>query len=134
MEPLRVLIADPDEQLLQSYRAGLAPYGFQVATAAEGGECLDKLRRFGPEVLVLAPDLFGEEAERGLARVREECLDPPLPVIVLCAGSHPRHRKALRAFPMSEGHCKPLTATQLAYRIARILQGVPRQKVRGTVR
>ena len=41
---IRVLIADPDEYLLDSYRQYLAQHGFDVVTATTGLDCVERLR------------------------------------------------------------------------------------------
>ena len=41
---IRVLIADPDEYCLDSYRQYLAQHGFDVVTATTGLDCVERLR------------------------------------------------------------------------------------------
>ena len=50
---VRVLIADPDEYLLDSCREHLEQHGLEVVTATTGLECVQRLRESAPDVLVM---------------------------------------------------------------------------------
>ncbi len=54
---IRVLIAEPDEALLQAFHDYLSEEGFELNTATTGNECAEKLADFAPDVLVLEHDL-----------------------------------------------------------------------------
>jgi len=54
---IRVLIADPDERVLTSYREFLWQEGFEVDTVTNAIDCVARLRERVPDVLVLDPDL-----------------------------------------------------------------------------
>src|SRR3954470_3018199 len=85
MSLVRVLIADPDQLLVASYREFLAGEGFEVATAADGLDCMAKLRSFAPDVLVLEPAQLWGGGDGVLARLREEADLSPAKVLVLSA-------------------------------------------------
>ena len=48
-----LLIAQSDAELRDAYRRFLTGRGYDVETAADGLDCLEKLRRVAPAVLVL---------------------------------------------------------------------------------
>ena len=77
----RLLAADPDPVLLQIYRTYFATFGFDVATAEDGLECVSLLRGFAPDALILNLDLTWGGAEGVLSIVREEEMQP-VPVIL----------------------------------------------------
>ncbi|GLW63643.1 hypothetical protein Arub01_18870 [Actinomadura rubrobrunea] len=53
-EPLgRVLVVDDDEVIRQLIAVNLQLEGFEVATAVDGQDCLDKVREVGPDVITL---------------------------------------------------------------------------------
>ena len=54
---IHILIADPDEYVLDSYREHLEQHGFDVVTATNGLDCVHRLRDSTPDVLVLDPVL-----------------------------------------------------------------------------
>ena len=60
--PTRVLMADPDPSLPPVYREPLLREGFELATATSGLECVARLRKRVPDVLVLEPQMPGVEA------------------------------------------------------------------------
>jgi CheY-like chemotaxis protein len=79
---LRLLATDPDPILLEIYRAYFPCFGFEVATAGSGLECLERLYDFLPDVLILNLELTWGGAEGVLAIVREETVMRPIPVVL----------------------------------------------------
>ena len=60
--------------------------GFQVATATTGLECVERLRNWQPDVLVLEPSIPWGWGDGILAMMHEEPDIPVVPVIVLTYG------------------------------------------------
>lgn len=83
---LRLLATDPDPILLEIYRAYFPSFGFAVATADDGVECLELLREFLPDVLILSLELTWGGAEGVLAIVREETAMRPIPILLTIDG------------------------------------------------
>jgi len=115
--PIRVLIADPDQALLTSYRDFLSQEGFQVATASTGLECVAELRTFAPDVLVLEPELPWGWGEGVLAVMHEGADVPRVPVMLLSARPFSEGGLSPAAFNINEYQVKPLPPHQLANRI-----------------
>ena len=69
MEPV-ILIAVADESLRIHYGLLFAEQGYRVVTASGGPECLNKLCRVVPEVLILDKDLLWGGAEGVLEVLR----------------------------------------------------------------
>jgi DNA-binding response OmpR family regulator len=67
-----LLIAESDAELRDAYRTFLTGRGYDVETAADGLDCLEKLRRLTPAVCVLDRDLRWGGADGVLAWLREE--------------------------------------------------------------
>jgi len=67
-----VLIADGDAVLCAVYQNFLTGRGYNVAIASDGLDCLEKLRRLVPAVLVLDLDLRWGGGDGILAWLREE--------------------------------------------------------------
>jgi two-component system phosphate regulon response regulator OmpR len=114
---VRVLIADPDEYLLDHYRDYLEQHGFEVATATTGVECVERLRECAPDVLVLEPSIPWGWGDGVLAMMHEEPDIPLVPVIVLTYGRDRSVLYRLAPFKIDDYQAKPLRANRLAQRI-----------------
>jgi DNA-binding response OmpR family regulator len=102
---IRVLLADPDESVLESYQAFLSRQGFKIRTVATTDACIEALREFAPQVLVLEPERPGGWGSEILDYLKT--IDS-LPVIVLT-----RHDIDLTGFPVHEHHVKPYSMFEL---------------------
>lgn len=81
--PIRVLLADPDKELLQALNELLSQDEFEIATATTGPECLTLLRQFQPEVLVLELDLPEGWSDRLLTMMTSGLAIPCVPSVIL---------------------------------------------------
>lgn len=88
METRRLLIADADPALLEIYRAYLVKFGFEVATARSGRDCLKLLRKYRPDVLIVSLELKGRGADGILEIIRKEMEIRPIPVVVIAKIIH----------------------------------------------
>jgi carbon storage regulator len=118
MMSVRVLIADPDEFLLTAYREHLGRYGALVATAATGLECIERLRDFAPEVLVLDPSLLWGGGDGVLALMEEEPEIRPASVLLITHGGERGLLYRLSSFKVDDYQTKPLSPRRLLERIA----------------
>ena len=53
----RILLADPDEAVLDGLALSLARLGFVVQSASDGPSCARLLKEFSPDTWVLEPDV-----------------------------------------------------------------------------
>ncbi len=79
---LRLLATDPDPVLLQIYRNYFPNFGFEIDTAKDGTQCLERLREFAPDALVLSLELMWGGADGVLSIIRDEDQWRPIPVIL----------------------------------------------------
>jgi carbon storage regulator CsrA len=114
---IRVLIADTDEYLLESYAEYLGQHGFDVFTAPSGVQCVEKLREHLPDVLVLEPSIPWGGGDGVLAMMREDPDVPLVPVIVLTYGRDRSALYRLAPFRVDDYQVKPLSAKRLAERL-----------------
>lgn len=120
MQTQRVLLAEPDPVLRASYQQLLSAEGFEVDVAENGAECLNKLRGFSPDVLVLEPQLPGGGADVMEAlRASENC--SPARVMILAGGDDLEQLYRVAAFPVDEWRDKPLSPNHLAASLHRLL-------------
>jgi DNA-binding response OmpR family regulator len=97
MKP-RLLATDPDPVLLQMYRNYFPNFGFEVAAAHDGMGCVELLREFAPDALVLSLELMWGGADGVLSIIREEERWRPIPV-VLTVGDTSRPRAVRHLLP-----------------------------------
>src|SRR5262245_18589590 len=90
MRPL-LLVAEGDAELREAYREALARHSYNVETAADGLECLEKLRQLMPEVLVLDRDLRWGGGDGVLAWLREQCALARASVVLTATVDVPEH-------------------------------------------
>ncbi len=121
MLPNRVLLADPDAGMVRQWQEALKIAKFDVETAGDGLECVAQLRRFQPNLLVLAPDLPWGSGEGVLALMYEDPEIPCIPVILLASRRDARQARSLGAFPISAYCVKPVAPEDLAEVVGRII-------------
>jgi DNA-binding response OmpR family regulator len=118
---IHVLIADPDEYLLDNFQTYLERCGFEVSTAATGLECLERLRESSPDVLVLEPSIPWGGGDGVLTMMHEESDIPLIPVIVFTYGRDRGVLYRLAPFKINDYQVKPFSAKRLAQRIRSLL-------------
>jgi two-component system OmpR family response regulator len=96
---LRILVVDDEPDILETLEYSLAKKGYEVATALDGLEGLDKAKRFPPDFMILdvmLPGCNGYEVSRMLKEWMEN--DPEaksFPIMLLTArkvDSHDREK------------------------------------------
>ena len=118
---IRVLIADPDESLLAEYQEHSRD-DFDVVTAPNGLECVDRLREQVPDVLVLEPQLPWGGGDGVLAMMHNVLDLAAVPVMLLTSCSDPSVLDGVSRFPISDYHPKPLSPAQLVRRVHTLLE------------
>jgi len=114
---LNVLVAETDEDLAEAICSQLLAHEGEVHVARSGLECLEKVRRFSPQVLVLAEELLWGGGCGVLACLRElnfGCC----PAVVLTATPLNEHRLT-RFPPVVECLLKPVPLARLLHSIER---------------
>lgn len=79
----RLLIADSDEALLPVYERYFAAHDCDVETAAGGVDCLDKLSRFRPDVMIVDRHLPWGGGDGVLAAMQTDRSIARTPVVLL---------------------------------------------------
>jgi DNA-binding response OmpR family regulator len=87
--PLRILVVDDEPDIRETLEYSLGHRGFEVATAVDGLEGLDKAKRLPPDMMILdvmLPGCNGYEVSRMLKEWMDN--DPqarPFPILLLTA-------------------------------------------------
>jgi carbon storage regulator len=130
MMSVRILIADRDEFLSATYRERLVSHGAVVVTATTGLACIDRLRDFAPDVLVLDPAILWGGGDGVLAVMHEDSRIRPASVLLLTRGEDRSLLYRLSPFKLDDFQTKPLAPDRLVERIAALVTShntLPRQ-------
>lgn len=119
--PIRVLLADPDESLRLAYRGPLFEEGFELVAATGGVECMERMVKHVPDVLVIEPQLPWGGGAGVLAMMGVNPALAAVPVMILTSCRDAHLMQAVSRFPVSDYQLKPLAAERLAARLRSIL-------------
>lgn len=118
---VRVLVADPNPCLANSYRRFLAGRGFRPGVANNALDCVNRLRTEVPDVLVLDPDLLWGGGEGVLALMREDYTVPIVPTLIHTWNKGPATFYD-EVFPVVQQTAKPLGLTQMEEEIRAMME------------
>lgn len=108
-----VLIAEGDAELRDIFESFLSDGGFAVETASDGLDCLAKLRRVSPAVLVLDRDLRWGGADGVLAWLREERFQSVVAVVLTATANVSPEIADIIKSPVVRFLAKPFSLTSL---------------------
>ena len=114
---IRILLVDPDECLLATYRDFFQGRGFEVVTAANGPDCETAIEQFRPDVVVLEPELPDAWGKR-LLESFEDDRRSGIPLLILT-----RRDLANVASPARMTLIKPVSLSWLASAIRALVSG-----------
>lgn len=120
----RVLVVDDDKVIRQLIAANLTLEGFDVATAVDGQDCLNKVSVLAPDVITLdlmMPRLDGCETA---IRLRENPETSHIKIVLITAGAWEGDRKQDRPTCADAHLAKPFDPAEMI-RVIRELAGVP---------
>jgi DNA-binding response OmpR family regulator len=112
MKP-HLLIAESDPKVADLFHLFLTRQGFDVEVAAGGLECLEKLRRFPPDILIMSNDLPWGGSDGVLALMREEMDIPKVPVVLMGTDGASRQYASSAAAPVVQYLEKPFSLARL---------------------
>lgn len=99
MDKKKILLVDDEIDFLQLFKARLEANGYNVVTAMNGREALEKFKKEKPDALILdvmMPEINGLEV---LREIRKE--DQKIPVFIITAFSNEERFKAANQFNAS---------------------------------
>src|SRR5438093_10012306 len=117
--PSTILIADDEKHIVQLVKLYLTNEGYQVETAADGQEALEKARRLRPELVILdlmMPRVDGWEVCR---RLRKES---NVPVIMLTARTDDVDKIVGLELGADDYVTKPFNPRELVARVKAVLR------------
>lgn len=104
----RLLLANPDIEWRELNHRFLVALGYEVETSTDGLDCLAKLRRSAPAMLVLDLDLLWGGGNGVLAWLREESTAPRIPVLLMGLADAGPNRERFNESPVVEYLPKPV--------------------------
>jgi two-component system KDP operon response regulator KdpE len=114
MKKTKILIVDDEPQILRALRAGLLAHGYDVVSADDGEEALDKAATELPDAVILdlnLPKLSGLDVCRGLREWSS------VPIIVLSVRDAERDKVAALDLGADDYLTKPFGADELLARL-----------------
>jgi len=129
-----LLIADGDEQLCSLYEMFLTECGYDVETASDGLDCLNKLRPVAPAVLILDMELRWGGGDGVLAWLRDESLTNEVSVILTATAAYSDDLAAIDAPPVVDYLLKPFAIDALLKSIRSAVANKERRKPLGAYR
>jgi DNA-binding response OmpR family regulator len=114
-----LLIAESDAELRDAYRRFVTGRGYDVETAADGLDCLEKLRRLTPTVCVLDRELRWGGTDGVLAWLREERATSGVSVVLTATACQPPDVAVAIEPPVVQFLPKPFMLTALLESVRR---------------
>jgi adenylate cyclase len=121
-EPARILVVDDAPDNVEILQVRLASQGYEVATAADGVEGLEKIRELSPDLVlldVMMPRLDGIETVK---RLKADETLPFIPVILVTARADGRDVVAGLESGADDYLVKPVDHTALSARVRAMLR------------
>jgi DNA-binding response OmpR family regulator len=118
-----VLVVDDEEDIRMVLQARLETAGYQVLTAINGMEALDRIRSNPPDIVILDVMLPGIDGFGVCAMIKRDQRYSRIPVILLTARSQPQDRATGAALGADAHLLKPFRADELLAEVRRLLNG-----------
>ena len=113
----RVLVADDDPDILTVVQVNLELDGFEVDTAVDGEDALQKATSVPPNVIVLDIMMPRMDGLTALHRLRSQAATANIPIILLTARGLPEDRVRGLELGADDYITKPFDITELAARV-----------------
>jgi DNA-binding response OmpR family regulator len=114
-----ILVVDDEKHIIQLVKLYLSNEGYQVETAADGRDALDKIRVVRPDLIVLDLMLPGVGGLEICRQVRQES---DVPIIMLTARDESEDRVAGLELGADDYVTKPFNPRELAARVKAVLR------------
>lgn len=85
-----ILLVDDEQEILDLYGTALTNAGFEVITALNGQECIDKLKTIKPDLILLDLKMPVMDGIETLAKLKENTKTKDIKAVFLTAFSDPK--------------------------------------------
>jgi diguanylate cyclase (GGDEF)-like protein len=118
----RVLVADDDPDILTVVKVNLELDGFELETAVDGEDALQKATSQPPDVIILDIMMPRMDGLTALHRLRSQAATASIPIILLTARGLPEDRVRGLELGADDYITKPFDITELAARVRAVLR------------
>ena len=118
----RVLVADDDPDILTVVKVNLELDGFEVDTAVDGEDALQRATSTPPDVIILDIMMPRMDGLTALHRLRSQAATASIPIILLTARGLPEDRVRGLELGADDYITKPFDITELAARVRAVLR------------
>ncbi|HXV72793.1 MAG TPA: response regulator [Acidimicrobiia bacterium] len=118
----RVLVADDDPDILTVVKVNLELDGFELDTAVDGEDALQKATSNPPNVIILDIMMPRMDGLTALHRLRSQASTASIPIILLTARGLPEDRVRGLELGADDYITKPFDITELAARVRAVLR------------
>jgi len=121
--PKKIMVVDDEENLLELVKTLLEQEGFEVITASSGKECLEKLKKVKPDLIlldVMMPMMTGREV---LEKIRENPKTKDLKVVFLTVVRYSEASKVnMKRLKVADYITKPFDNKDLVRRVKKLVE------------
>jgi CheY-like chemotaxis protein len=128
MSKKTILIVDDEAHVIRVLRLMLEREGYQVSSACDGAEALDKMATRRPDVMISDIQMDGMNGRDLCRTVRERYPDESFPIFVMTSMTASAEREWVRGLAHVEFLEKPLSPRQLVARLATHFASIPTQQ------
>ena len=128
MNKRTILLVDDEPHVIRVLRLMLEREGYEVASAADGREALDKMAAGRPDVLVRDIQMDGMNGRELCQTVRARYPDELFPILVMTSMTAAEERDWVRQLASVEFLEKPLSPRQLVARLSTLFKTAPGQQ------
>jgi CheY-like chemotaxis protein len=118
MNKRMILLVDDEPHVIRVLRLMLEREGYEVASANDGNEALEKMRARRPDVMVSDIQMAGMDGRELCRTTRARYPDEPFPIFVMTSMTASGEREWVRELANVDFLEKPLSPRQLVARLA----------------
>jgi len=118
MNKRTILLVDDEPHVIRVLRLMLEREGYEVASANDGAEALEKMHARRPDVMVSDIQMAGMDGRELCRTARERYPDECFPIFVMTSMTASSEREWVRDLPDVDFLEKPLSPRQLIVRLA----------------
>ena len=126
---IKILVVDDEQDIVTIIGKVLKKNGYEVITANDGLECIDKVSRVQPDLILLDNIMPNMDGLAVLAKLKDSKETQDIPVIMVTAIADQEHITGAQKGGAVEYIIKPFDYTVLLEKIAQALKSKQKRKV-----
>jgi CheY-like chemotaxis protein len=129
--PRKILVVDDEPDYVGTIQCRLEWCHYQVITAANGQEGLEKARAEEPDLILLDTSMPVMDGHKMLNHLRRDPALKNIPVIMVTALCEPEHIAEASSYGVADYVAKPFDFTELLEKISGVLGGKALKGIQG---